>query len=165
MKNLLIVLAVLIGLAAAWAMWPRGTSGATTNMHTPGGFTQQPVGESKAGRSQNMPPAESAGRGDTAESGQRAQKITATASGDMPLSEQTQRVSEYFRTQSATGSDDKFGIAIGASVPRQIGLQPLPSELVDVMGKFYGDEYVLVNGRLIVVEPKVRRIVAIIPLT
>jgi len=153
-------IAVVVGLWTFRWLSPR----TSTTEHSPGGFTQQTVGESKAGRAQDMPPEQAADRADTSETGKRAQAITATGSGEMPLSpEQRLRVSEYIKSNSVSRSEDKFGIAIGASVPRQVSLQPLPPELVDIMGKYRGNEYVYVNHSLIVVEPNARRVVAIIP--
>jgi Protein of unknown function (DUF1236) len=164
MKFVSVFVAAAVLATVAMAAWIYGTFNVTTNEQTPGGFTQQTVGESKAGRSQDMPAGEASDRADTTETGRRAQTLTGTGSGDMPLlPEQSARLREYFRSNPARQNDDTFGIAIGASVPRQVALEPLPPELADVMGKYQGDEYVLVKGRLIVVEPKARRIVAIIP--
>src|SRR5215204_1731592 len=110
----IVAVAVVVGLWAFEWISPR----ASKTEHSPGGFTQQTVGESKAGQTQDMPAEQAADRADTNETGKRAQAITATGSGEMPLSpEQRLRVSEYIKSNAVSRSEDKFGIAIGASVP------------------------------------------------
>jgi hypothetical protein len=56
-----------------------------------------------------------------------------------------------------------FGIAVGAAVPRQITLHELPAERTSALGKYQGDQYLLVSNQLVIVEPQARRIVAIMP--
>jgi hypothetical protein len=165
MRWVVIFLAGVVLVALLWTFGFQPGLNRPTTEHTPGGFTQQTVGESKSGQSQDMPAREASDRSGTAEFGYRAQSISQTGTGEMPVApDQRQQISEYFRAKAATRSDDKFGIAVGASVPRQVQLAPLPPEIAELTGKYRGDEYVLVNDHLIVVEPKVRRIVAIIPL-
>jgi Protein of unknown function (DUF1236) len=129
--------------------------------------SNQAAGESAAGRSQDMSARSAADRADGSEQGARAREVQATGSGEVPLSaEQRTRVRDYFaKSRSNIADSDALSISIGASVPRQIATQPLPPEIVDLIDKYRGDEYFIASDRLVVVEPKSRRIVAIIPMT
>src|SRR4051794_30667211 len=99
MKPLLLLFAGLIVVAVASSAWLYGTFNFTGDEHTPGGFSQQTVGESKAGQLQDMPASEAADRADTGESGKRAQTISSTGTGEAPLSpEQNERVRAYFKS-------------------------------------------------------------------
>jgi hypothetical protein len=132
-----------------------------------GDRAQQTSGESLAGRSQDMPAREAADPAGANESGRRAQTLQQTASPDVALdAAQRDRIRSYLAQNRPAAADaSKLSISIGASVPRQIETQPLPPELVQIMQKFHGDEFLTVPGQLIIVEPKARRIVAIIPLS
>ncbi|HLH92214.1 MAG TPA: DUF1236 domain-containing protein [Xanthobacteraceae bacterium] len=79
--------------------------------------------------------------------------------------DQRNRLKAYFAQSGASsGNADKpaFTVAIGAAVPKQIELRPLPHELATILPNYRGDQYVLVEGRMVIATAD-RRIVAIIP--
>jgi hypothetical protein len=164
MRLAIVFLVALFALGAFTLAGPKGF-GVLTSNRSDGEHTQQTSGESIAGRSQDMPPGQASDSADTNESGRRAQALAHSETSAPPVSSsQAQSIKEYFAKNSPIRSGMDFGVAIGASVPRQITTQPLPPELVQLMQKFHGDEYVMVENRLIVVEPKSRRIVAVLSL-
>jgi len=57
----------------------------------------------------------------------------------------------------------KFEMMIGASVPDQVPLQDLPPEVTQLMNGFWGDQYVLVQDKLVIIDQHSRRVVAIVP--
>jgi hypothetical protein len=164
MRTAIVFLIALVAVAAFVLAGPRGFGVLTTN-RSDGEHTQQTSGESVAGRAQDMPASEAGDRADTNESGRRAQALSRSETSAPPVSSsQAQSIKDYFAKTEPIQSSMNFGAAIGASVPRQIPTRPLPPEVVEIMQKFRGDEYVMVENRMIVVEPKSRRIVAILSL-
>jgi hypothetical protein len=79
--------------------------------------------------------------------------------------DQRNRLKVYFAQAGApSGNADKpaFTVAIGAAVPKQINLRPFPHELATILPTYQGDQYVLVDGRMVIATAD-RRIIAIIP--
>ncbi len=97
--------------------------------------------------------------------GKRARQILSTSHAGVSLPpEARDQIRAYFARHQVQHIDHvDFSITIGAAVPHQAKLQPLPADLADAMGKYKGDDYLLVRNQLVIVEPRVRRIVAIIP--
>jgi hypothetical protein len=56
-----------------------------------------------------------------------------------------------------------FEIMIGAAVPRQVALKDLPAEITRVLNGYWGDQYVLVQDKLVIVDQHSGRVVAIVP--
>lgn len=56
-----------------------------------------------------------------------------------------------------------FEMMIGAAVPGQVTLQDLPPEITQIMNGYWGDQYVLVQDILVIVDQHARRVVAIVP--
>jgi hypothetical protein len=78
--------------------------------------------------------------------------------------EQRQEIQKRIAAQNAPRLDRAdFELMIGASVPRQVELRDLPSDISTVMGGYNGSQYVLVRGTLVVVDRESRRVVAIVP--
>jgi hypothetical protein len=79
--------------------------------------------------------------------------------------DQRSRLKAYFAKPGVPGGNGNkpaFTVAIGAAVPKQIDLRPLPHELASILPSYQSDQYVLVDGRMVIATPD-RRIVAIIP--
>src|SRR5947209_5534702 len=95
----------------------------------------------------------------------RTEQITRSATGSVAISDaQRRQLNEYFsKHPEESGGDQDLGVTIGAAVPRQVQLRPLPAELTNLLQKYQGNSYLLVKHALVIVEPKVRRVVAIIP--
>ena len=56
-----------------------------------------------------------------------------------------------------------FEMMIGAAVPRQVASKDLPAEITQVLNGYWGDYYVLVQDKLVIVDQHSGRVVAIVP--
>jgi hypothetical protein len=73
-------------------------------------------------------------------------------------------IRERLRTVAAHQCRDaNFPIRIGAFVPPSVPLEPMPPQLAAVDPDLRRYDYVIVKGEFVVVDPQVRRIVAVIP--
>jgi hypothetical protein len=117
---------------------------------------QERAGESKAGAQPSTPSPNDTGR---------SEQITSTATGTVSLSdEQRQKIRQFFAAhQDARNNQSDVPVTIGASVPRQVQLRDLPKDVTDALQKYRGDSYFFAGDRLVIVETKVRRVVAVIP--
>jgi uncharacterized protein DUF1236 len=57
----------------------------------------------------------------------------------------------------------EFKPTLGTIVPPHVLLHHLPAELADIMGGYHGSDYLIVRDQLVIVDPNVRRIVAVVP--
>jgi hypothetical protein len=55
-----------------------------------------------------------------------------------------------------------FELMIGAAVPRKTEARDLPPEIPEIMKGYWGDQYVLVQDKLVIVDKNSRRVAAII---
>lgn len=56
-----------------------------------------------------------------------------------------------------------FSLSVGTAVPRDVRLQPLPAEVVEVVPQYRGYNFVLVKDEIVIVEPSSDKIVAVLP--
>jgi len=56
-----------------------------------------------------------------------------------------------------------FSLSVGVAVPRDVRLQPLPAEVVDIVPQYRGYNFVLVKDEIVIVEPSSYQIVAVLP--
>lgn len=56
-----------------------------------------------------------------------------------------------------------FSLSVGTAVPRDVRLQPLPSEVVETVPQYRGYDFVLVKDEIVIVEPSSYKIVAVLP--
>ena len=56
-----------------------------------------------------------------------------------------------------------FEMMIGTAVPRQVELRDIPPEITEVMNGYWGDEFVLVQDKMVIVDQHSRRVVAMVP--
>lgn len=56
-----------------------------------------------------------------------------------------------------------FSLSVGTVVPRDVRLQPLPSEVVEMVPQYRGYDFVLVKDEIVIVEPSSYKIVAVLP--
>jgi hypothetical protein len=56
-----------------------------------------------------------------------------------------------------------FSLSVGTAVPRDVRLQPLPAEVVEVVPQYRGYNFVLVKDEIVIVEPSSYKIVAVLP--
>lgn len=56
-----------------------------------------------------------------------------------------------------------FSLSVGTVVPRDVRLQPLPSEVVETVPQYRGYDFVLVKDEIVIVEPSSYKVVAVLP--
>lgn len=56
-----------------------------------------------------------------------------------------------------------FSLSVGTAVPRDVRLQPLPAEVVEVVPQYRGYNFVLVKDEIVIVEPSSYEVVAVLP--
>jgi hypothetical protein len=130
--------------------------------------TAQPAGDATAARTPPAPSTDARAVDEPAlgGAGVRGRELVATASGDEDLTpEQLQAVDNFAALRAKKRVEAVgFRVAIGAAVPRQVELRELPRDLARAL-PYWGDQYVLLPDRLVIVERESRRIVAIVPIT
>jgi hypothetical protein len=56
-----------------------------------------------------------------------------------------------------------FNIAVGTAVPASVRFVPLPSTIVAIVPQYRGYHYVVVEDEIVIIEPRTRRIVHVMP--
>ena len=56
-----------------------------------------------------------------------------------------------------------FSLSVGTVVPRDVRVQPLPAEVVEIVPQYQGYNFVLVKDEIVIVEPSSYKIVAVMP--
>lgn len=56
-----------------------------------------------------------------------------------------------------------FSLSVGTAVPRDVRLQPLPTEVAEIVPQYRGYDFVLVKDEIVIVEPSSYKIVAVMP--
>ncbi|MDN5004598.1 DUF1236 domain-containing protein [Bradyrhizobium sp. GCM10027634] len=56
-----------------------------------------------------------------------------------------------------------FSLSVGTVVPRDVRLQPLPADVVQIMPQYRGYNFVLVKDEIVIIEPSSYKIVAVLP--
>ncbi|EJN16228.1 Protein of unknown function (DUF1236) [Bradyrhizobium sp. YR681] len=56
-----------------------------------------------------------------------------------------------------------FSVSVGAAVPRDVQLQPLPADVVEIVPQYRGYNFVLVRDEIVIVDPSSYQIVATMP--
>ena len=56
-----------------------------------------------------------------------------------------------------------FSLSVGTVVPRDVRLQPLPADVVELVPQYRGYDFVLVKDEIVIVEPSSYKIVATLP--
>ena len=57
----------------------------------------------------------------------------------------------------------EFMPKVGHTVPSYVLLHGLPAQLADIMGAYHGSDYLIVLDQMVIVDPKSRRIIAVVP--
>jgi len=58
-----------------------------------------------------------------------------------------------------------FSLSVGTAVPRDVRLQPLPADVVEIVPQYRGYNFVLVKDEIVIVEPSTYKIVTVLPYT
>lgn len=155
--------AVLVGIALlVWMLVPGYDRHQSTTDATGARFGQD-QGTSTVGSSPT-PPDAAAAPPDSIAVG-RNQGVSATAENRVELTSRQQQALRSFAEAHAGQRADQvaFTVAVGVAVPRQVELQEVTPELAAAFPDHAGKRYLLMPGRLVIVEPETRRVVAILP--
>jgi hypothetical protein len=74
------------------------------------------------------------------------------------------RISEIFGKESSAGKLDHVGFSLspGTVVPRSVRLAALPKTIIDIEPTWRGNEYFMVGGQIVIVNPKSKKIVGVL---
>jgi Protein of unknown function (DUF1236) len=99
--------------------------------------------------------------------GARARAIKQSSEAVQLNPQQRQQIKDIISRQSDVPRIQKapFEMMIGTAVPRQVQLKDIPPEIAQVMNGFHGDEYILVQNEMVIVDKPSRRVAAIVPTT
>jgi hypothetical protein len=97
-------------------------------------------------------------------SGGRARAIKESSRPLQIDAQQLQRIRDILTQQKPPRLPKApFEMMIGTAVPNQVQLDDIPPEITQVMNGYWGDRYVLVQDKLVIVDQHSRRVVAIVP--
>jgi hypothetical protein len=141
---------------------------AQTNTATPAtGQPQQPPASSQA---QQAP---ASGNANTAAQQPASQPSTATNSAQSSTNvnasvnindQQRTRVAESItRLNVQPLTNVNFSLTVGTAVPRDIRLQTLPADVVEVVPQYRGYSFFVVRDEIVIVEPSTYQIVTVLP--
>ena len=117
----------------------------------------------KAEGRDNKMNAEQKGAADSKSTTTQSQTTGQAGAGAKLSTEQRTRITSVIREQHVQPlANVNFSIAVGTRVPRDVRFYPLPREVVTIYPEWRGYEFVLVNGQIIVIDPRTFEIVAIL---
>ncbi|WP_170146046.1 DUF1236 domain-containing protein [Rhodoplanes elegans] len=158
-------LAIVLGIGViVWMVLP-GYDRHQSSRDATGPRFNQDAGTSTVGRSPAPPDAAAAPPDDIAVG--RNQGISATAQNRVDVTPEQQQALQTFAQANAGQRVDQvaFTVAVGVAVPRQVGLQDMTAELAAAFPEYRDAQYLLMPGKVVVVERETRRVVAILPTT
>jgi Spy/CpxP family protein refolding chaperone len=97
----------------------------------------------------------------------RAKDIKQSSRALQLTDQQRQQIKDVIARQSDAPrlQTAPFELMIGSAVPQQVELKDIPPEITQVMNGYWGDEYVLVQDKMVIVDQHSRRVAAIVPAT
>lgn len=151
---------------------PQPSQAQTTTTSTPATGQAQVPANSQQAPSNQAQQAPAGGSPNTAAQ-QPAQPSTATnaapSSANLNASvnindQQRTRVAEFItRLNVQPINNVNFSLTVGTSVPRDIRLQTLPSEVAEVVPQYRGYNFFVVRDEIVIVEPSTYQIVTVLP--
>jgi hypothetical protein len=95
--------------------------------------------------------------------GGRARNMKMT-SRDLQLSDQQRQRLRGLMTAAGNPRLDAAGfeLMVGTAIPDKIPVSDLPPEVTEIMNGFWGDQYLLVQDKMVVVDQHTRRVAAIV---
>ena len=60
-------------------------------------------------------------------------------------------------------NDAKFSVSVGTTVPRDVRLERLPADVVEIVPQYRDYDFVVVRDEIVIVDPSSYRIVASLP--
>jgi len=87
----------------------------------------------------------------------------ATSATAAPPAEKRSQIVSAIRSEKVTEVKNvNFNISVGTRVPSSVHYYPLPSRIVEIYPEWRGYDFILVNGRYIILRPETHEIVYII---
>jgi hypothetical protein len=86
-----------------------------------------------------------------------------TASANIGVQEQTRISQSIARLNVRPLTNVNFSVAVGTAIPRNVRLQPLPADIVQIVPQYRGYNFVVVRDEIVIIEPSSYRIVAVMP--
>lgn len=161
----LIAAVLLVGIS----IWPLLTSNQVGT--PPGGANPERASDTTASRGTPAQKAAESTVGKNNPAGQEDQsggRASAIKESSRPLQlddAKRKQIKDIMAQQPAPRMQQaNFEVMIGASVPQQVDLRDLPPEITQVMNGFWGDQYALVQDKMVIVDQHSRRVVAIVPI-
>jgi hypothetical protein len=95
---------------------------------------------------------------------ERTQTTGQAGAGAKLTSDQRTKITTVIKNQHVENvTNVNFSISVGTRVPREnVHFYPVPTEVVTIYPEWRGYEFIMVNGRIVIVEPSTYEIVAII---
>ena len=156
----------VLAIVLVWGLVlvPQGQVDATRQPPGSGVLANQGSGQSTAARNDAVTPQTDRAVGAGQNAPGAAAQIEQTAAPLQLTAQQRQQIRKIVGAERTGRTDNvDFALSIGAAVPRNVQLRPLPPQISGVLGGFQGDQYVLVRDQLVIVDPNARRVVAIAP--
>ncbi len=95
----------------------------------------------------------------------RAQSSSTNVNASVNINDQQRtRLSQSFaRLNVKPLNNVNFSVSVGAAVPRDVHLQTLPSDIVEIVPQYRGYSYVAVRDEIVIVDPATSKIVMVLP--
>jgi hypothetical protein len=78
--------------------------------------------------------------------------------------QQRTRLSQSFaRVNVQPLNNVNFSVSVGAAIPRDVRLHPLPADIVEVVPQYRGYNFVMVRDEIVIVDPATYKIVTVLP--
>ena len=157
----LIVLAVVFVAVTVWPIvvpnplgTPKGGANTSSDTAQSGVTPAQRSAESEVGK---------AGPANEAPTVGLADKIKSSSHPLFIDNAQRSKLRELVQARNDARTREPFEIMIGAAVPKQVNLVDLPEEASRILNGYSGDQYTMVQDKLVIVDKTSRRVVAIVP--
>lgn len=139
--------------------------------------TTAPAGTSSQSQNSNAAPAnnqvqQAPSRGGTSTAAQqpngqenaaRANSANVNASVNINSQQRTRISQSITRLNVRPLTKVNFSLSVGTTIPRDVRLEPLPDEVVQIVPQYRGYDFVVVRDEIVIVEPSSTRIVAVLP--
>lgn len=140
---------------------PNGTNTNSTAQQQPStnaNTAQQPTGNTTTNSAQQQQPA-----GNATTSTTQGSSTNLNASVNINEQQRTRLSQTFARLDVRPLNSVNFQVSVGTVVPRDIRLQPLPADVVEIVPQFRGYSFVAVRDEIVIVEPSSLKIVAVLP--
>jgi hypothetical protein len=78
--------------------------------------------------------------------------------------QQRTRLSQSFaRVNVQPLTNVNFSVSVGAAIPRDVRLHPLPADIVEIVPQYRGYNFVMVRDEIVIVDPATYKIVTVLP--